>query len=91
MLSIDEKSFDFTHKRSKGKQLSYFSELKRKEFLCCVVGVAIDWDHKRKSATERQHWFLELIGQFKNAVQQSLEASTHKVLLCLLLSIAISS
>ena len=56
-----------------------FSELRRKEFLSCVVGVIIDSDHKRKS-DDKQHWFLELIGQFKNTVQHSLEASTDQVL-----------
>jgi len=52
---------------------------KRKEFLLCVVGVIIDSDYKRKT-DEKQHWFLELIGQVKNAVQHSSESSTPKVL-----------
>lgn len=30
---------------------------------------------------ERQHWFVELIGQFQNAVQLSLETSSHQTLM----------
>lgn len=66
------------------------SEMKRKEFLCCVVGAIIDSDHKRKS-DDRLHWFLELIGQYKNAVQHSLQASTHKTFLNCLTTLSIIS
>lgn len=47
--------------------------------MLCVVGAIIDSDYKRKT-DERQHWFLELIGQVKSTVQHSSESSTPKVL-----------
>lgn len=56
-----------------------FSEEKREKFFRCVVGSIVDSDHKRKS-DERQQWLLELIGQFKSAVQNSSETWTHQVL-----------
>lgn len=56
------------------------SEEKCEKFFRCVVGSIIDSDHKRKS-DERQQWLLELIGQFKSAVQNSSETWTHQILL----------
>jgi len=59
------------------------SETKYNELLCCVVRAMIDSGAKIKCA-EKQHWFLELIGQFKEALQHS--SSQHKILVnCLTL------
>ncbi|XP_068741397.1 focadhesin-like [Montipora capricornis] len=54
------------------------SDLKREKFVSCIVGAIVDSDHRLK-IDEKQHFFLELIGLFKNAVQQCLESSTHQV------------
>ncbi|XP_015773334.1 PREDICTED: LOW QUALITY PROTEIN: focadhesin-like [Acropora digitifera] len=61
------------------------SESRRDEFLCCIVGAMVDSDHTLMN-DQRQHWFLELIGQFKNAVYHSSGSSIHQMLLnCLTL------
>ncbi|XP_044183101.1 focadhesin-like isoform X2 [Acropora millepora] len=61
------------------------SESRRDEFLCCIVGAIVDSDHTLMN-DQRQHWFLELIGQFKNAVYHFSGSAIHQMLLnCLTL------
>ena len=55
-----------------------FTESRRDEFLCCIVGAIVDSDHTLMN-DQRQHWFLELIGQFKNAVYHSSVSAIHQV------------
>ncbi|XP_027059446.1 focadhesin-like [Pocillopora damicornis] len=53
---------------------------RNKELFCSVVPLIIDSCTKMKY-DERQHWFVELIGQFQNAVQLSSETSSHQTLM----------
>lgn len=66
-----------TKKIIKSYQLHCVTETKDNQFLSCVVRAIINSGTKLKF-TEKQHWFLELIGQFKGVLQHS--SSPLKVL-----------